>query len=132
MVNKYEEIKKELDVIGVQWVQDLHDMAEFQENLYNFTNLTQEEIEEIWALSHIVYEFDFVSRAYNFDTMSYALMGYVSEHGIDEELERIKAYASKGLVEKSAMLFVLDIINTYNDISYDYGYLDDEDILEGE
>ena len=31
MVNKYEEIKKELDVIGVQKVEDLHDMAEFQE-----------------------------------------------------------------------------------------------------
>lgn len=124
MVNKYEEIKKELDVIGVQKVEDLHDMAEFQENLYNFENLTQEEIEEIWVLSHIVYEFDFVSRAYNFDTMSYALMGYVSEHGIVEELKIMKALASQGMVDLRSMNFVLDIINTYNDITQDYSYLD--------
>jgi len=124
MVNKYEEIKKELDVIGVQKVEDLHDMAEFQENLYNFENLTQEEIEIIWNLSHIIYEFDFVSRAYNFDTMSYALMGYVSEHGIDEELKIMKKLASQGMVDLRSMEFVLDIINTYNDITQDYGYLD--------
>lgn len=126
MVNKYEEIKKELDVIGVQKVEDLHDMAEFQENLYNFENLTQEEIEIIWNLSHIIYEFNFVSRAYNFDTMSYALMGYVSEHGIDEVLERIMGLAQQGVVDKDSMLFVLEIINTYNDIIQDYDYLESE------
>lgn len=126
MINKYKELKAELERIGAQKVQDLNDMAEFQENLYNFENLTQEEIEEIWALSHIIYEFNFNSRAYNFDTMSYGLMCYVTDHGIDEELERIKELVQQGVVDKDTMEFVLEVVNTYNDIMQDYDYLESE------
>jgi hypothetical protein len=58
--------------------------------------------------------------------MSYALMGYVSEHGIDEVLERIMGLAQQGVVDRDSMLFVLEIINTYNDIMQDYDYLESE------
>lgn len=93
---------------------------DFETNLGNF-NIPENFIEMIWDFTENAMQTNFcLSEAYNFDTISYALMAFLSEHEMDELVNGLFPTPADKLTKTIDFDFVKEITDRYNDLDTIY------------
>ena len=123
----YKELMEELDKKGnldqqneyIIHCQDIVNAEEFNTNLGNFNIQDDELIELIFNLSNkLTYNYS-DCEAYNFDTISYALMSYADEEEIEHSKNFFTRLIEKGLTEDDQNK-IWCMIERYNDLDGSY------------
>lgn len=93
---------------------------DFNTNLGNF-RLSETEVEMVWDFTNIIMEKNTdLSEAYNFDTVSYALMGYLEENPMEDLINNLFPTPEAKLFNSPDYDFIREIGYTYNDLETKY------------
>ena len=96
------------------------DYYDFKANLGNF-NIPEGFIEMLWDFTVTIIENNFnLSEAYNFKTVSYALMAYLEENEMDDLIDNLFPTPEAKLFKSPSYDFVQETVYEYNDLETTY------------
>lgn len=115
---KAQKLSKKISVNDAQTVLAYFD---FMTNLDNFS-IQEEFIETLWDFTERIIETNFseLSEAYNFDTISYALMAFLSENEMEDLINSLFPTPEAKLTRTVDYDFVREITTQYNDLETTY------------
>lgn len=96
-------------------------LYDFEVNLMNFNIPDETEQRMLFDFTQLAVQQSQYNDAYNFDTISYALMCYLEENGMDNLIECMFPTSKDKLYQKVEMGFIKDSVNIYNDLINNYG-----------